>query len=102
MFFFFFFIFHRLGNPAYWSNQMRQAVREEKWLADCEKDALKRDLEHATRRCEEMQQETTPQLDAAGMYVYDDSGVVVDGELFSKPQAAQARVIGIKIDVIVR
>ncbi|CAM9682060.1 unnamed protein product [Ectocarpus sp. 12 AP-2014] len=35
------------------------AVREEKWLADCEKDALRRDLDSATERCEQMQQDTT-------------------------------------------
>ena len=35
-----------------------QAAREEKWLVDCEKDALRRDLEHATQRCEQMQRDT--------------------------------------------
>ncbi|CAB1097033.1 unnamed protein product [Ectocarpus sp. CCAP 1310/34] len=35
------------------------AVREEKWLAECEKDALRRDLDSATQRCEQMQQDTT-------------------------------------------
>lgn len=32
-----------------------QAMREEKWLVNCEKDALKRDLERATQRCEQIQ-----------------------------------------------
>ncbi|CAN0535608.1 unnamed protein product, partial [Ectocarpus sp. 12 AP-2014] len=36
-----------------------EAVREEKWLAECEKDALRRDLDSATQRCEQMQQDTT-------------------------------------------
>ncbi|CAM9426048.1 unnamed protein product [Ectocarpus fasciculatus] len=36
-----------------------QEVREEKWLAECEKDALRRDLDSATQRCEQMQQDTT-------------------------------------------
>lgn len=38
---------------------LMQAVREEKWLAECEKDALRRDLDSATQRCEQMQQDTT-------------------------------------------
>ncbi|CAN0533893.1 unnamed protein product, partial [Scytosiphon promiscuus] len=36
-----------------------KAVREEKWLLNCEKDALKRDLERATQRCEQMQSDAT-------------------------------------------
>lgn len=39
-----------------------KAVREEKWLVNCEKDALKRDLERATQRCEQMQSEATLQV----------------------------------------
>ncbi|CBN76731.1 hypothetical protein Esi_0000_0540 [Ectocarpus siliculosus] len=34
-----------------------EAVREEKWLAECEKDALQRDLDSATQRSEEPQVE---------------------------------------------
>ena len=34
-------------------------MREEQWLVTCEKDALKRDLERATRRCEQMQSDAT-------------------------------------------
>lgn len=79
-------MFHRLRKPT-WSHQMRQAVREEKWLAECERDALKRDLDHATRRCEQMQQET-PQLDAG---VYGNNAVVaVDGECDKREEMRSA------------
>lgn len=68
-----------------------QAVREEKWLADCERDALKRDLEHATRRCAQMWQETR-QLDAG---VYDNNAVAVDGECNERKE------VGVRIDATV-
>lgn len=49
-------------------NQLRvpssipQAAREEKWLVECEKEALRRDLEHATQRCEQMQRDTRSEI----------------------------------------
>lgn len=33
-----------------------QAAREEKWVAECQVDALKRDLEHATSQVAELQE----------------------------------------------
>ena len=39
-----------------------QAAREEKWVVECEKEALRRDLEHATQRCEQMQRDTRSEI----------------------------------------
>lgn len=36
--------------------QSPQAAREEKWVAECQVEALKRDLEHATSQVAELQE----------------------------------------------
>lgn len=49
-----------------------QALREEKWLADCENDALRRDLEHATQLCVELEKGSTSAVGLGGYHVIDN------------------------------